>query len=340
MKDTVSMVKMGPSDVAVALKGAGFSDGTLASRNIEDLRLYPEFSEKLPLIIELAIDSPNPDSALSFMERFMAAAKELGVDIGTVTGNLPLFIKLFGSSEFLSSILIRRPHNAVELVSSPYLQREKPLDVMRLELEGMMSGISSYDGLLSVLRLYKQKEMLRVGCRDLLGYGALEEITSELSSLASAALDTAYRFCLDLLKNSYGTPYYRDESGSLKESAFVVLGMGKLGGNELNFSSDIDLIYLYQSDEGETRGGDRTYTLYEFYCKMSELITKAISANTEDGFVFRVDLRLRPEGQNGPVANSMASAMIYYESWGETWERSAMLKARPVAGDLSLGETF
>ncbi|MBI4746514.1 MAG: bifunctional [glutamate--ammonia ligase]-adenylyl-L-tyrosine phosphorylase/[glutamate--ammonia-ligase] adenylyltransferase [Deltaproteobacteria bacterium] len=182
--------------------------------------------------------------------------------------------------------------------------------------------------------------MLRVGCRDLFGYGALDEITSELSSLASAALDTAYRFCLNLLKSSYGAPYYRDETGALKECTFVVLGMGKLGGNELNFSSDIDLIYLYQSDEGETRGGDRTYTLYEFYCKMSELITKAISANTEDGFVFRVDLRLRPEGQNGPVANSIASAMIYYESWGETWERSAMVKARPVAGNLSLGDSF
>ena len=340
MKDSVSMIKMSRSDMAIALKEAGFSDGSLASRNIEDLRLYPEFSEKLPIIIELALNSPDPDSALSFMERFIAAAKELGVDIGTVTDNLPLFIKLFGSSEFLSSILIRRPHNAVELISSPYLQREKPLDVMRLELEGMMAGISNYDGLLSVLRLYKQKEMLRVGCRDLLGYGALEEITSELSSLASAALDTAYRFCLNLLKISYGKPYYRDETGALKESTFVVLGMGKLGGNELNFSSDIDLIYLYQSDEGETRGGDRTYTLYEFYCKMSELITKAISANTEEGFVFRVDLRLRPEGQNGPVANSIASAMIYYESWGETWERSAMLKARPVAGDLSLGDRF
>ena len=340
MKDSVSLIKMSRSDMAVALQEAGFSDGSLASRNIEDLRLYPEFSEKLPIIIELALNSPDPDSALSFMERFIAAAKELGVDIGTVTDNLPLFTKLFGSSEFLSSILIRRPHNAVELISSPYLKREKPLDVMRLELEGMMAGISNYDGLLSVLRLYKQKEMLRVGCRDLLGYGALEEITSELSSLASAVLETAYRFCLNLLKISYGTPYYRDETGALKECTFVVLGMGKLGGNELNFSSDIDLIYLYQSDEGETRGGERTYTLYEFYCKMSELVTKAISANTEDGFVFRVDLRLRPEGQNGPVANSIASAMIYYESWGETWERSAMLKARPVAGDISLGDRF
>lgn len=340
MKDIGTIIKMSPSDRAVALQEAGFSDCGLASRNLDDLNAYPEMSDKLPLIIELALNSPDPDSALNFAERFMAAAKEAAFDIGTVTDNLPLFIKIFGSSEFLSSILIRRPHNGLELISSSYLQREKPLDVMKLELEGMMARISSYDGLLSVLRLYKQKEMLRVGCRDLLGYGTLEEIMSELSSLASAALDTAYRFCLDLLKTSYGTPYYRDETGALKECTFVVLGMGKLGGNELNFSSDIDLIYLYQSDEGETRGGSKVYTLYEFYCKMSELITKAISANTEDGFVFRVDLRLRPEGQNGPVANSIASAMVYYESWGETWERSAMLKARPVAGDTSLGERF
>lgn len=341
MKEMIPVImKMGLADMAAALQKAGFCDGILASRNIDDLSAYPEIADKLQQIIGLAIDSPSPDSALSFMDRFLAAAKESGVDIGAVTDNLPLFIKLFGSSEFLSSILIRRPHNAMELISSPYHKTEKPLAVMRLELEGMMANISNYDSLLSVLRLYKQKEILRIGCRDLLGYGAIEEITSELSSLASAALDAAYSFCLDLLKKDYGTPYCRDEAGNLKESTFVVLGMGKLGGNELNFSSDIDLIYLYQSDEGETQGGGKVYTLYEYYCKMSELITKAISANTEDGFVFRVDLRLRPEGQNGPVANSIASAMIYYESWGETWERSAMLKARPVAGDITLGDRF
>ncbi|MBI4746513.1 MAG: hypothetical protein HY786_08240 [Deltaproteobacteria bacterium] len=123
MKDCLSIIRMNTSDRAVALQEAGFSDGRLASRNIDDLNAYPEISDKLPLIIELALNSPDPDSALNFAERFMAAAKESGVGIGTVTDNIPLFIKLYGSSEFLSSILIRRPHNAVELISSPYLHK-------------------------------------------------------------------------------------------------------------------------------------------------------------------------------------------------------------------------
>lgn len=341
MKDKIlSILEMGTSDRIPALSEAGFSDGRLASENIEEIKGFPLISDNLPYVIESALNSPNPDSALNFLERFLAASAEAGIDTGTFKENLSLYIKVFGSSEFLSSILIRKPSRGLNLITSEYLKKEKPLEIMKSELKGMMEEIHDYNGLLSTLRIYKQEEMLRIGARDLLGYGILEEITAELSSLASAALDTAYIFCLDLLKKDYGIPWYRDEDGSLKECTFTVLGMGKLGGNELNFSSDIDLIYLYESDEGETKGGSRTYTLYEFYCKLSELLTKAISSNTEDGFIFRVDLRLRPEGQNGPIVNSVRSAEIYYESWGETWERSAMLKARPVAGDISLGERF
>ena len=352
MKDKISSILgMGPSDSIPALSEAGFSDGRLASENIEDLKRFPLISDNLPYVIELVLDSPNPDSALNFLERFLSASAEAGIDTETFKEHLSLFIKIFGSSEFLSSILIRKPHRGMNLITSEYLKAEKPLEIMKSELKGMMAEIPDYNGFLSTLRIYKQEEMLRIGVRDLLGYGTLEEITAELSSLASAALDTAYIFCLNLLKKDYGIPYYRDEDGSFKQCTFTVLGMGKLGGNELNFSSDIDLIYLYLSDEGETRltlplplgegrGEGKSYTLYEFYCKLAELLTKAISSNTEDGFVFRVDLRLRPEGQNGPIVNSIRSAEIYYESWGETWERSAMLKARPVAGDISLGERF
>ncbi len=341
MKDKIlSILEMGPSDRIPALSEAGFSDGRLASENIEEIKGYPLISDNLPYVIELALESPNPDSALNFLERFLSASAKAGIDTGTFKEHLSLFIKIFGSSEFLSSILIRKPHRGMNLITSDYLKKKKPLEIMKSELEGMMAEVPDYNGLLSTLRRHKQEEMLRIGVRDLLGYGPLEEITAELSSLASAALDTAYSFCLGLLKKDYGTPYCSDEDGSIKECTFTVLGMGKLGGNELNFSSDIDLIYLYESDEGETKGGSKTYTLYEFYCKLAELLTKAISSNTEDGFVFRVDLRLRPEGQNGPVVNSVRSAEVYYESWGETWERSAMLKARPVAGDISLGERF
>lgn len=356
-----TILKREASERAAALSETGFRDGRLASQNIGDLQRFSYLSGELPHIVEAALNSPDPDSALSSLERFCTAAAEAGIDIKPLQEHRPLFIKLFGSSEFLSSILIRKPERGLELIDSPYLKKEKPLSVMKSELEGLTATIAEYGGLLSALRLYKQREFLRIGARDLLGFGPLEEVTSELSSLASASLDTAYNFCLTLLKKEYGIPYYRDGDGNPRECGFVVLGMGKLGGNELNFSSDIDLIYLYTSDEGETshalpphlnpppqrgeeikegegRGGGKT--IYEFYCKLAELLTKAISSNTDEGFVFRVDLRLRPDGQNGPIVNSLSSAETYYESWGETWERSAMIKARPVAGDVSLGERF
>ncbi len=126
----------------------------------------------------------------------------------------------------------------------------------------------------------------------------------------------------------------------------TVIGMGKLGGRELNFSSDIDIIYFYESDKGETSGvengsGGRkgVVSLHAFFNKLGEMISKALSQVTEDGFVFRVDVGLRPEGKSGDMAVSLRSAEIYYESWGQSWERTAMLKARPVAGSLASGRT-
>src|SRR6185436_16611330 len=122
---------------------------------------------------------------------------------------------------------------------------------------------------------------------------------------------------------------------------FCVLGMGKLGGGELNFSSDIDLVYVYGDGGGESAGGPRgTLSAREFMSRLAEEVTRALHQATDDGFVFRVDLRLRPEGTNGPIVNSIANALLYYESWGQTWERAAYLKARPVAGDRVLGETL
>ncbi|MBI3754869.1 MAG: bifunctional [glutamate--ammonia ligase]-adenylyl-L-tyrosine phosphorylase/[glutamate--ammonia-ligase] adenylyltransferase [Deltaproteobacteria bacterium] len=206
------------------------------------------------------------------------------------------------------------------------------------------------------LRLFKQREYLRIGARDILRLSSMQEITLELSVVASASLEIAYRFCLAQLKAEYGTPLYIDIDGSEQESEFVIIGMGKLGGMELNFSSDIDIIYLYSSDKGETTGVrtearsqkpevrsekiKNKISLHAFYVKLSEMITRLIGGVTEDGVVFRVDLNLRPEGKNGDLANSLRSAEIYYESWGQTWERAAMIKARPVAGNVKLGDEF
>src|SRR3972149_7010468 len=128
-------------------------------------------------------------------------------------------------------------------------------------------------------------------------------------------------------------------------TGFVVRGMGKLGGRELNFSSDIDLQYLHASDEeaneaGPAVDGPNRINREAFFVKLAELITRAMGEITEGGFVFRTDLRLRPHGKSGKITNSLRGAEIYYESWGDTWERAALIKASPLAGDLELGREF
>ncbi|MGB3096749.1 MAG: bifunctional [glutamate--ammonia ligase]-adenylyl-L-tyrosine phosphorylase/[glutamate--ammonia-ligase] adenylyltransferase [Candidatus Deferrimicrobiaceae bacterium] len=194
----------------------------------------------------------------------------------------------------------------------------------------------------AALRRLRLREVLRIATRDLAGFAPLTEVMADLSTLASAALTGAVRFARRQLSARYGAPMIETIGGGRRECGFVVLGMGKLGGNELNFSSDIDLIYLYETERGMTEGGEgkEAVTLHEYFIRLGEVITRIISEVTEDGIVFRVDLRLRPDGTKGELANSLRSAEIYYESWGQPWERAAMIKARPLGGDPWVGEGF
>jgi len=190
------------------------------------------------------------------------------------------------------------------------------------------------------LRAYRNREYLRIGIRDLLALATLEETTRDLSHLAEAAVQLAYEHTRAQLRRAYGEAV-SDEGGQARPLGFVVFGMGKLGGCELNFSSDIDLIYLYERDAGTTTGGSRgTIAPREFFTYLAQGLTRTLSDTGAGGRVFRVDLRLRPDGMNGPVVNSLPNALLYYESWGQTWERVALLKARPIAGAQELGEQF
>jgi len=191
------------------------------------------------------------------------------------------------------------------------------------------------DALWRRLRVLKRRRILVIAVRDLLGEAALEDTTRALSVLAEDALDLAVRGVRTELVAAHG-----DVRAAEGPVGFAALGMGKLGGGELNFSSDIDLIYLYAAD-GESAGGAAgALSAREFFSRLAEGATRALHQTTDDGFVFRVDLRLRPEGTNGPIVNSLAGALTYYEAWGQTWERAAYLKARPIAGDRALGESF
>jgi len=275
-----------------------------------------------------ALAGPDPAQAPTRVERFLAACADAGGLEACVPTALAgeLITLLTGQSDWLSQAIIRDPRALGRLAADPYLRREKSEATMRHELAALLGNGAD---LSRTLRRYRNAEYLRLGAREL-GLGTPAEVGRELSHLAGACLDAALTRVHAELTRRHGAPL--TDGG--RRCRFVVFGMGKLGGEELNFSSDVDLLYLYETDAGAA--GE--LTLHQFFARLSERLTRVISEVTDDGFVFRVDLRLRPEGTRGAICNSLAAAESYYESWGRPWERQAWLKARAVAGDLPLGD--
>jgi glutamate-ammonia-ligase adenylyltransferase len=309
---------------------------------VEDIRKRLGWGEaELDAVWEGAAASPDP---LAYLLNFSKLADSLSADdlAGVLSrpAGRQVLGALLGGSEFLADQVARRR----EIFSFLFLEEGFRRRVSGEELLAEAASAARRSGTESQikadLRRIKLREVARIAARDLAGLAPLAEVTEDLSSLASSALSGALEFARRELTERYGAP--RIDGAGGRECGFVVMGMGKLGAFELNFSSDIDLLYLYETDAGTTDGGreGKPITLHQYFVRLSEMITRIVSEITEDGFVFRVDLRLRPEGTKGDLANSLRSAEIYYESWGQTWERAALIKARPVAGDLAVGEEF
>ncbi|HEY4121486.1 MAG TPA: bifunctional [glutamate--ammonia ligase]-adenylyl-L-tyrosine phosphorylase/[glutamate--ammonia-ligase] adenylyltransferase, partial [Byssovorax sp.] len=187
------------------------------------------------------------------------------------------------------------------------------------------------------LRLAARDERARVALREILppalGGADVDVTSAELAALADVTLQIAVDEARFHVEARCGAP--RTSSGA--PGRFAVLGMGKLGGDELNAGSDVDLIYVYDTDDGVAEAPAGSTTLHDFWTRVAKRVTATLEEPTEDGFVWRVDLRLRPEGRGGPIVNSLAAAERYYEAFGRLWERAALLRARPVAGDLDFG---
>src|SRR6266545_523528 len=263
-------------------------------------------------------------------ERFV----EAGGVLPRSAADRALLEAILASGDFLPELLGAEPAGFAALAADPWLRRYKPAAIMAREVRAAVAGADGLRELQCRLRRVRRAEMLRMGAREL-GWGTTEEVARELSALADACLEAAVAICDAELARELGEP--REESGA--RARFVVMAMGKLGGEELNFSSDIDVCYFYSSDAGEAAlPGREPRSLHHYHAELSRRVSAAIEEATEDGTVFRVDLRLRPEGRNGPVCNSLAAAESYYETFGRTWERQAWLRARPAAGDLALGE--
>ncbi|MGC8120912.1 bifunctional [glutamate--ammonia ligase]-adenylyl-L-tyrosine phosphorylase/[glutamate--ammonia-ligase] adenylyltransferase [Marinobacter sp. VGCF2001] len=203
-----------------------------------------------------------------------------------------------------------------------------------------LAVVDSESALHSALRQYRREVQFRIIWRDLMRWADLEETMAATSAFADTAIDGALNWLYQQACEEFGTPYGRDPAtGQEKPQRMVVLGMGKLGGRELNVSSDIDLIFAFPA-KGETRGGRRALDNQQFFIRLGQRLIQALDQITADGFVFRVDMRLRPYGQSGALALSFAALETYYQDQGRDWERYAMVKARVVAGDQKAGRVL
>ncbi|TMP98197.1 MAG: bifunctional [glutamate--ammonia ligase]-adenylyl-L-tyrosine phosphorylase/[glutamate--ammonia-ligase] adenylyltransferase, partial [Verrucomicrobia bacterium] len=221
---------------------------------------------------------------------------------------------------------------------------------LRREVNGWIVPLlesRDYSAALAKLRQFKQREMLRIAARDLARLGNTSEITREISSVADVCLDAVCRVCRQQFSERFGQPYHLDADDRWRPTEFCVLGMGKLGGQELNYSSDVDLMFVYTEEghafkERPTRSQQSAKGLanHQFFKRLIEAFVAEVTRLTPEGTLYRIDLRLRPEGDAGPLARSLSSYENYYAQWGQTWERMMLIKARRVAGDDALASEF
>jgi len=332
-------------ELAAFLDSHGFQYGTRTAANTQ--LLLPLFTaQTLHRIVINALMTPSPDQALNAFERLAGVIPPENLSkLADRKKRLSQCILLCGSSPFLVNLMYKSPEIVRWLFLEDGIDLCRSAEEMQAAVQDTVDELTDFTALQKSLRCFKRNEIVRIAARDLNGLAPIEEVMRELADLASSTLQIAYQVCRRCLIRDHGLPMVTDDSSAAHEAEMTVIGMGKLGGRELNFSSDIDIIYFYESDKGETAGigsgsgGKKgVISLHAFFNKLGEMISKALSQVTEDGFVFRVDVGLRPEGKSGDMAVSLRSAEIYYESWGQSWERTAMLKARPVAGSLALGE--
>jgi len=277
----------------------------------------------------------DPDMALHNLERFVQASRN-PLSIGTLferdPQSLPTLLQIFATSQYLSDLLVSDPEgfDLLRLTEGQPVARQALVDELVAEVVVMEHDTS----VLRALRRFKRRETLRIAYGDIVREQSLRTVTTQISFVADALVEAALRAARRKFQTQRGVP--RDADG--RPARFVVLGMGKLGGLELNYSSDIDLIFLCEQ-EGYT-DGPRPIANLEFFDLVARELVRLLTERTELGSVYRVDLRLRPEGQRGPMVIDVQSAQGYYDIRGRTWERQAYIKARPVAGDLSLGTEF
>jgi glutamate-ammonia-ligase adenylyltransferase len=342
VRDVLLAPALTPSVAAELLAPYGFRDPGAADRNLQSIAQDPVarglLAEILPELLAALADSVDPDAALNHLERFVRSGGGAQALLGHLRADprtIEVLARAFGASGFMAEILIRNPAWFYWLVDPAVLGRSRTRAEIGSDLDHALSSLHSEARRRDVLRTTRRREILQIGVRDLLRLAPVDQTLGALSALAGALIEKACAVSEAGLREERGLAL--PDPGA-RPPAFAVLGMGKLGGDELNFSSDVDLVYVHGDDEGAS-GPASPYDA-AFYEALAQRVTAALSELTPEGYVYRVDLRLRPEGRVGPLAPSLSACAEYYEARGATWERLALLRAWPVAGDQELGRRF
>ena len=266
---------------------------------------------------------------------FCRACQAADIDEPDLATPRQVLTRAFALSEFVFRSALRSPAQVDDLIRSRDLLGQYGPGVHVKKVRNSLTGASGVEEIGRRLRQLRRREMIRIICRDLSGLADLQQTMADLSHLADACIGQALESLFRHHAEQWGTP--RLENGSAQH--LVVIGMGKLGALELNLSSDIDLIFAYP-ENGATEGGARTTTNEDFFARLCRSLIQVIGATTSEGFVFRVDARLRPYGDNGPLAMSFDAMEDYYQNQGREWERYAWIKARVIAGDPGARENL
>jgi len=291
---------------------------------------------------------PEPERSAARAERVLAAAQQAdAARLARLRSERPrelarVLRALCATAPFLAATLVREPSLLFALAEDDLSAPRTP-EQLGARLDAALSQLPTA-GLGAALRSFKYAELARISVRDatpeLVPEERVLEPLRELSALAEVILSRAFARTAAELASEVGPPRWRSASGAELIPRFVVLGLGKLGGEELNYSSDVDLIYVYESPPPGAEpltGGPAEYALADYYAQLARRFGKLIAERGPQGFLYRVDLELRPEGAMSPLVPSSDRLLLYYDGYAATWERAAFMKARPVAGDLAFG---
>ncbi len=288
---------------------------------------------------EAVASSPEPERTAKLASKLLAAVGADALDaVARPQGLATVLAAACGTAPFLASHLARHPDWLLALVADDL---SRPLDEgsLRADLERALAAAPDADAE-RVLREAKYRALARISVREsseaLVPLERGGETLHELSRLADVLLEGALAVARRRVEERFGPPRWRDAAGAEREAGFVVLGLGKLGGEELNYSSDVDLIHVHET-VADAVSGPQERSPAAWFTRLAQEFGRIVAAATPDGFLYRVDLDLRPEGTQGPLVISEEALTGYYETAAAGWEKVAFMKARPVAGDLDFG---